>query len=218
MKTRKRFLTATIVGLILLALMAIPIGISRRAVAQEERNVDLMQALRTGQIDETRSLLAQGADPNARDPSATPSRGLLQHIVDLFTHAQPPEVVQERTALSCACTSRNAVVLVKLLLDHGADAKADETGQLPGLFWAARRGDFATSQLLLDHGSNANANGLDGVTPLRAAIRADSPKLVRLLLDHGAVVDTWAIGEEHPPIGHHSEAILQMLNDTGIKK
>ena len=221
MKTYRRSLTSRIIGLLVLLPIAIPIGLYRRSAAQEERNAELMQALSTGQVAEARALLAQGADPNTRDLPTAPARGLLQHIVDLFTPPPPPAIIQERTALSCACTNRNAAALVKLLLEKGADAKAVETGRTPGLYWAARRGDIATVQLLLERGSNVNVTGpggAGGLTPLRGAIRADSPHLVKLLVDHGAVVDTWAVGEEYPPIGHNYAAILEILADASIRK
>jgi ankyrin repeat protein len=188
MKQLKRFCAAILICLSLLVLSAFPVWLSITTSQQEQLNTDLIVALRTGQVEEVKSLLEQGADPNARDLPNVKPPGLLQQIIDLFTHPRHPEVEQARTALSCATDSKHAAVLVKLLLDKGASLKADEKCERPALCWAARGGDIATVRLLLDRGADVNVRDQVGFTPLQGAVLSDKPELVQLLLDHGAQV------------------------------
>jgi len=217
MKTRRRLVIGVVLGVLLLALMAFPIGIAMHSANQEALNIDLIQALRTGQVGETRSLLAQGADPNAQDLPDPPARSLLQQLIEAVTHPTHPENQQARRALSCACDSKHAAALVKLLLEKGASVKADDASQQPALFWAARGGDMETVQILLDHGAEVNNSDMVGFTPLQGAALADSPSIVRLLLDHGAKVSGNTV-DNTPASMIHSAEIKRMLTEPANKK
>jgi ankyrin repeat protein len=88
--------------------------------------------------------------------------------------------------------------MVKLLLDHNADANAaDKDGETP-LSIAIERVNTDMVKLLLDHGANANAAKTKGETPLSRAIGQGNTDtdIVKLLLDHGANANaTNAAGE-----------------------
>ncbi len=173
----KRLRRAIIISLPVLVVIAVPVWLGVTTSQREQLNADLIMALRLGQEEDVKSLLAQGADPNARDlPNAKPP-GLLQQMIELFTHPRHPEMEHARTALSCATDSKHAALLVMLLLDKGASLKADEQCELPALFWAARSGDIATVKLLLDRGADVNVQSQVSFTPLQGAVLADNPEL-----------------------------------------
>jgi N-acyl-D-amino-acid deacylase len=75
--------------------------------------------------------------------------------------------------------------MVRLLLEHGADANAANRAGATPLLWAA--GDFNKTQLLLVRGANVNARASSGRTPLMVAASCPaSVRVVKLLLEKGA--------------------------------
>ena len=131
-------------------------------------DVPLLDAVRAGDIEGVRALLAQGADPNA--PASDGSTALLwaAHREDLTT--------------------------AELLLRAGARAGDANRYGATALLEAATSGHAPMLALLLDAGADANAAMPEGETPLMRAARAGRTDAVTLLLSHGAVVDareTW---------------------------
>jgi hypothetical protein len=207
---RKRYRAPAIIILTLLALVAWPLWLSSTLSRQDQLNTDLIIALRTGQVEEVKSLLEHGADPNSRDLPDVKPRGIVQQMLELITRPPHPEIEHARTALSCASDSKYAAKLTKLLLDKGASVKADDDCEQPAIEWAARGGDLETVQLLLDHGADVNVRDQVGFTPLLGAVLADKPALVRLLLDHGAKQVGNSVGMT-PSSMVHSAEIREML-------
>ena len=77
---------------------------------------------------------------------------------------------------------------VRLLLKHGADARARTNAGLTALHYAAFKGNLTTVRLLLDAGAPVNVVDDRGFTPLMMAANSKTKSLevVRILLDHGA--------------------------------
>jgi ankyrin repeat protein len=77
---------------------------------------------------------------------------------------------------------------VKLLLDHGADPKAEERGAPQGsALWAAVIGNhLECAKLLLEQGADPNSTVEAGGTPVSNAMRKGNDALVSLLYAHGA--------------------------------
>ena len=122
----------------------------------------LVKSVSDGEAPALESLIAVGADPNAKSDGAS----ALYQAVDLADPAA-----------------------VGVLLAGGADTNLpDASGDTPLL--AAIASDQATVvEDLLDSGADANLAGSDGVTPLLAALQGNSTDLVPILLQHGADVN-----------------------------
>jgi hypothetical protein len=78
--------------------------------------------------------------------------------------------------------------LVRLLLHHGADARATDAGGWTALHFAAERGDAELASLLCDAGAEPRTSNRVGVSPLHSAAEKDAADVVLVLLRHGAEV------------------------------
>ena len=78
--------------------------------------------------------------------------------------------------------------MAKLLLEHGADARAAEDDGVTALMRAAVGGHEAVAQLLLQHGADVAAADIAGTTALMLAALGGHEAVAQLLLQHGADV------------------------------
>lgn len=120
----------------------------------------LMMAARTGNVDIVKSLLAHGADANAKESA----RG--------------------QTALMWAVAEKHPEV-ERLLIDHGADVHSHSTSGFTPLLFAAQQGDVDSARMLLDAGANVNDAAEDG-TALVLATHSGHEALALFLLEKGA--------------------------------
>lgn len=128
----------------------------------------LHMAIRVGDLELTRSLLAAGAD----------------------VHAQP---LLAQTALQAAAAEGH-YAMVSLLLTFGSnvDDLPNKFSGKTALQAAAWRGDERIVRLLLDSGADPNARPAesDGITAIQAAIMGTGDiSLIKLLLDYGSDVN-----------------------------
>lgn len=139
--------------------MQFPFGMTRK----------LLDAVDRGDEPAVETLLAQGANPNAR----------ANDVSALY------RAVQERHA-----------TIARLLVENGAETEA-RNGPLreTALGKAAERGDEGLVHLLLDSGARIDGRDRSGNTPLMVAAGAKRLPVVRLLLESGADVN--ANASEH---------------------
>ncbi len=124
---------------------------------------DLIEAVRGRDHAAVATLLAQGADANARQPDGATALHWAAHHDDLET--------------------------VQQLLAAGADAgAANDYGATP-VWLAATNGNAAIVAALLDAGADPNAALESGETVLMAAARTGTPAAVAALLDAGAEIE-----------------------------
>ena len=125
-------------------------------------NADLLKAVKEGQTEAVKALIAQGADVNAKD-----LRGM--------------------TALMWAALGGHTEA-VKALLEAGADvnAKGSFGIGMTALMWAARMGHIDTVQALIAKGADVNAKRKDGKSALMWAAYSGHADIVQLLKQAGA--------------------------------
>jgi ankyrin repeat protein len=143
-------------------------------------------------LDYIKVLLDHGANVNARMKDSTETR-------TVFTN----QWLDENGATAFLRASQSGdLVLMKLLLAHGADPKIDTMLHVTALQVAAGIGwvegityewsEDATLQavkMLLDLGLDANAQADTGRTALHGAAHKGRPAVVQVLVDHGAKLD-----------------------------
>jgi len=124
---------------------------------------ELIDAVMAGDLRRFKSLLAEGADVNARDEYG-------------------------RTALMEAAAF-NEVDMVKMLIESGADVNAVDKYGYTALMLAAFYGFKEIVELLLEHGADVSKENNNGYTALRLA--EDNNEVANLLKAHGGKI--WSI-------------------------
>ena len=139
-------------------------------------------------------LLAYGADPNLMDlylggpvcyaadqDHATCVRLLLE------AGAEPdpklPAGVKVGSPLNCAARNATDPMVLKSLLDFGADIEASGVDGKTPLIHAARTGNVSFALLLLEYRADINATSTTEQTPLTTAITYNNHSILQLLLD-----------------------------------
>ena len=160
----------------------------------------LHQAAAAGEIEQVKSLLAEGTDVNSRDESGrTPL-----HLASLNNHA----------SVAQALIAKDAYLDVK-----------DKNGRTP-LALAALEGRTATAELLIAKGANVNAEDVDGNTPIHLAsipveYQSRRQAIIRRLIANGGNVNARnAKGQAAAHVaaggwrGGHADTVL-LLNELG---
>jgi len=148
-----------------------------------------------GNLARVRSLVEQGADPNAKDEFGwTPlywaaSTGHEEVAAYLIGKGASVDVktIDERTPLHQAAQA-GVAHLVEVLISKGVDVKArDAAGNTP-LHGAAEAGRREVAELLIAKGADINAKTTneDVTTPLHRAAFAGHKEMVELLIARGA--------------------------------
>ena len=121
----------------------------------------------------------------------------------------------EETPLHVALRCGHADV-AQLLLDRGADAKAQDKEKRTPIFRASEAGLVEVVLVLLGkHGADVNAQIGEGCSPLEWAAHRGHVEVVRILLEHGAVVQTQDKYKYNPLHVAHGEEIARLLLKHG---
>ncbi len=169
-------------------------------------SLDLKWAAFEGDLDQVRSLIESGADPNAADENGSGTLLNFHPSVIAFlleNGADPDTQTNENGAsvLAGLCYV-NQVECVKLILSHGANPNLGRKETLETPLHHAIANDASTELvgLLIQHGADVNAKTKPGVysynyfgdtptrgeTPLHRAAAYAPIEMVKLLLDAGA--------------------------------
>ena len=153
-----------------------------------------------GQIDTMRWLLDHGADANARaDYQFTPlSEAACQmHLEAVDVLLQSNADIDLKYSGGCTtlywvlshCGSKEKFVdmMVRRLLEHGADPNICEDSHKTPLHEASSRGLLEAARLLLSYGAKADEKNGEGNTPFQLAAAEGHDELTKLLLEYGVV-------------------------------
>ena len=85
--------------------------------------------------------------------------------------------------LNVAARNASDPLVLKTLLDFGANVESSGVDDMTALIHASRRDNVSFATLLLEYGANINATSAAGQTPLTTAIAYNSHNVLQLLLD-----------------------------------
>ncbi|KAK7409059.1 hypothetical protein QQX98_008763 [Neonectria punicea] len=149
-----------------------------------------------GHMDVCNMLLASGADPNSSliDPpilsqvinNYDSSENQLEMLDLLLSHNADANAKDSvgTPVLIYATRSSQKEILVRRLLDHGADVNILDSENNSALYHTATELDCKLVKLLLERNAKVNCVSLQGSTPLYQAI--PEPQIVRMLLERDA--------------------------------
>jgi ankyrin repeat protein len=160
---------------------------------------DLHFAVRDKNVELTRTLVAKGADVNAKD-----------------SQSRTPLIWAARLGLKD---------IVDVLLAAGARIDVTDSTGLSALAWAASEGHKEVVETLLVNGANMGVLDNGGLTPLHQAAFGGRTEVVRILMSHGAYVDVGVENESgRTPLrlavnnfwyGKGNRQVIEVLLDGG---
>jgi len=180
-----------------------------------------------GTAAELKAQLDAGLDPNSKTPEGTtllmmaaPDAEKVKLLIDRGADVRA-KAKSGYTALMVATTYFGTSPSVRLLLEHGAEARPGKgvTFEASPLFLAAMAGDRDNIALLLAKGADPNRRmdvlGMFPSSPLFTAVAFGEPAVVQALLKGGADIHErdndgmtalhWAV------VAHHPEAVKALL-------
>jgi Ankyrin repeats (3 copies)/Ankyrin repeat len=140
------------------------------------------------------TLLSHGADPNIIDVQLSGSLSnaaaqgysvAVRLLLEAGAHTDIRHSSGERKGSPLNVAARNAtdILLLKSLLDFGADVNCSGNDGRTALAHAARKDNASFAMLLLEYGADINSVSNDGSTPLTTAITYSSHNVLSLFLD-----------------------------------
>jgi cytohesin len=135
---------------------------------------------------------------------------IVEHSQDVNARGFDKGEAPLHVALRCSHAD-----IAQLLLEHGADAKAQNNRGRTPLFLASEGGHLEVVRVLLERGADVEASGMDG-SPLEQASDWGHVEVVRVLLEHGA--DAKALNKRNNRTPLHfaqGEMIARLLIEHG---
>jgi hypothetical protein len=158
----------------------------------------LLQAVAEGNLEEVTTLIANGANVNAKDKNYSGitalflavERGNLEIVEALLNYGAKVNIRddQKRTPLM-ALEYGTTPEIVRLLLRYNAKVTAVDKEGNNALHIAAQNNEPEIIQLLINEGADLNAQNKEGQTPLMIAAYYDAFDTVQALLNAGAKVN-----------------------------
>jgi len=196
---------------------------------EPDKNTQLIQAAKDGDLQAVRAALAEGAGVNGKDNNGTTALMMASgcghtEIVRLLLEKGSAVNVKRTddgvTALFLASQNGHAKV-AKLLLENDADVNVNADGET-ALFQASCGGHTEIVRLLLEKGATVNVKRPhDGITALWMASAYGRTEVVKLLLNAKADVDAKAYdGKTSLDIAKEKRLtqIIELLEEAGATK
>jgi uncharacterized protein len=176
------------------------------AFASDAPERRLADAAMRGEMQTVRTLVAEGAEPDALGTYATAALHWVVRTQDLETAelllqagADPDLASGHGVRPLHLAIENNDLPMVRRLLDAGADPRLRDGAGESALFVAARAGTAEIVEALLEHGAPVDQREPHfEQTPLMVAVRAGHTGIAALLVARGADVNARSAGGEEP--------------------
>jgi ankyrin repeat protein len=170
-------------------------------VQQAKKNKSLFEAVKKADIEQVKSLIAEGADVDAK-------------WVDIYNKNEAEDTSKwrmERTPLWYAVKTGKLEV-VRLLVEAGADVNA---GSWPPLCQAVEENDTAIAEYLIDHGARVTYLK-EGWGPLQETVNhSNSIEMADLLLSRGADINAGTWPPLYNSVYHKRRDLFDLLIQRG---
>ena len=159
---------------------------------QAELDLELLEAIKHGRVDDIRGLVNEGANIECRDEYRDTVlmrsvRSGHSECLQLLLEVGSDKDARNNGETAMTLAARvDDYECVRLLLDAGADKEANADCDYGALMCAASFGSSDCLLLLLEAGGNMEARDQFGQTALMKATMHSFPRCVRLLLEAGA--------------------------------
>jgi ankyrin repeat protein len=188
MRANHEWITGMLGTTVILACILLPVS----AIAAEPSvNEQLLQEAKNGSVEQIKTLLAKGGDPNSDNNKS-------------------------KTGLMEALWAKD-IELAKSLINNGADVNVKGARGRAPLVPAAAWGNLEIVKLLLDKGADVNAKDEEGSTVLMVADQWTNPEVAKLLIDKGLDVHAKNKTGETILVCAALTGQLEFVNSSSIK-
>jgi hypothetical protein len=198
MKPARRYSILVLSFLPIIIMASVIVAIITREEHRLDLNHALINAIKRGQTKTAVSMLASGADPNARD-FPIERRSLWRQLWDRLRGKTQTKISDQPSALSLAFGSPiwgttpppEDTQLIKALLDAGAspnDSVGSDMAETP-LIKAVIEQRINSVRLLLNRGAQVNTTDATRQAPLHYAVKGHNIDIVKALLRCGAAAN-----------------------------
>jgi ankyrin repeat protein len=154
----------------------------------------LIDAVRSNDLNQVRTLLNNGANPNASGGMTAlmyaAQNGHLETAKLLIDKGADVNAKDYGMTALMYAAQNGHLEIANLLIDEGADVNAQERDEgMTALMCAAQNGHLKTAKLLIYKGADVNAQDDDGMTALMYAAQNGHLEIAKLLIDKGADVN-----------------------------
>lgn len=193
-----------------------------------EPNEQLYNAVFTSKVDDVKTLLDSGVDPNienneGKTPLYLAAFNKNDKIVKLLLNkgADPNRAdIEGISPLYWAAYTKNDKIL-KLLLNKGADPNIEDNEGKTPLYWAIYTGNSEATNILLQHGANPNKPDKEGYTPLSIAEKYNKQNIVKIIKKRmrtmGPVESVYSILGNNSPFIHDNRLVSDLHEYMGSK-
>jgi ankyrin repeat protein len=164
------------------------------ALQRERLTDDLNRAIENGNLAGVVAALDAGADPNETNGGRTMST--WEYLKDICRRMVGDREPKGQPALVLAVNhwvrkqpDADPTVILRTLLDRGADVNIQDTVGHTALMWSAMGGETGAAQLFLSRSASPNVRDHQGHTALSWAVLFGQTVIIRALLDQGADVN-----------------------------